>query len=114
MTPPMVLMLGLLADMLGYVPLGVDVLVLLIAHGLAVRWRRLLTRQGFVLVWISFIAVAVGAALLSWGMISLLTFTLLPLGPADVPGRPEHRLPTRCFRPLFIRAHRSLAAPEEA
>jgi rod shape-determining protein MreD len=47
MSPPMVFLLGLLVDLLGLAPPGVAVLVLLFAHGLSLRWRRFLTRQGF-------------------------------------------------------------------
>jgi len=110
MTPPMVFLLGLLADLLGFAPPGVDVLVLLIAHGLALRWRRLLTRQGFLLVWLAFSIIALGASALSWALVSLLTFTLLPAGPALF----QAMLSAACYPLLatvFVRAHRSLADP---
>ena len=47
MPPPVVFLIGVLLDLLGYLPLGVGALTLLAVHGLAVRWRRVLTRQGF-------------------------------------------------------------------
>ena len=56
MPPPVVFLIGLLADLLGYAPPGVGVLTLLLVHGLALRWRRLLTRQGFLMVWLAFVA----------------------------------------------------------
>ena len=46
MPPPVVFVLGLLLDLLGYLPLGVGVLMLLVVHGLALRWRRFLVRAG--------------------------------------------------------------------
>ena len=67
MPPPIVFVLGLLADLLGLAPLGVTVLVLLIVHGLALRARRVLAAQGFLVVWLAFVAVAAGAALLRLG-----------------------------------------------
>ena len=73
MPPPVVFLIGLLADLLGYVPPGVGVLTLLLVHGLALRWRRVLTRQGFVLVWLAFAGVGAGAAALNWALTSLLT-----------------------------------------
>jgi rod shape-determining protein MreD len=79
MPPLAVFALGLLADLLAYAPLGVSVLIWLIAHGLAMRWRRGLTRLGFVLVWFAFVAVAIMAAFLEWSATSLLSFTLLPM-----------------------------------
>jgi rod shape-determining protein MreD len=113
MTPPIVFLLGLLVDLLGYAPPGVAVLVLLIAHGLALRWRRYLTRQVFLLVWLIYITVAAGAAVLSWALVSLLTFRILPLAPAlfqTVLSAATYPL----LAALFIRAHRNLADPEQA
>ena len=78
MPPPLVFTLGVLADLLGYAPLGVDVLILLIAHGVAMRWRRFLTRQGFFVVWLAFVLVAAGAAVLQWVLTCALMFRLLP------------------------------------
>lgn len=113
MPPAVVFLLGLLADLLSLAPPGVTVLVLLSAHGLALRFRRFLAAQGFLLVWLVFIAVAAGAAGLAWALTSLLTFRLLPIGPASL----QFGL-TAGFYPalatLFTSAHRSLANPESA
>ncbi len=80
--PLLVFGLGVLADLLGYGPVGVGVLILLSAHGFALRWRHMLTRQGFLRIWFAFMVVAAAAAVLQWGLTSLLTFRLLPVGPA--------------------------------
>jgi rod shape-determining protein MreD len=99
MTPPMVFLLGLL--------------VLLIAHGLALRWRRALTRQGFLIVWLAFLGIAAAAAAMSWALVSLLTLTLLPVGPALF----QAGLSAGCYpllATLLVRAHRNLADPEQA
>jgi rod shape-determining protein MreD len=113
MPPWMVFLLGLLTDLIGFAPVGVGVLLLLAVHGLAVRWRRLLTRQGFVAVWIVLAALGTGAALLQWALISLLTFRLLPIGPALFLA-----VLTAGAYPLLAvpltRAHRTLAEPEAA
>ncbi len=82
MTPLLVFSLGLLADLVSYAPPGTTVLVWLLVHGLALRWRRSLVRLGFLLVWFSLISVACGAAVIEWALTSLLTFHLLPPGPA--------------------------------
>jgi rod shape-determining protein MreD len=78
MPPAVVFVLGLFADLLGYAPPGVMVLVWLLVHGTALRWRRSLVRLGFVLVWFALISVACGAAVMEWALTSLLTFHLLP------------------------------------
>ncbi len=81
MPPPMVFLLGLLTDLLGFAPPGVGVLSLLLLHGLALRWGRFLVRQGFMVVWLSFSAFACGVAAMQWALTSVLVFHLLPPGP---------------------------------
>lgn len=113
MSPPIVFLLGLLADLLGLDPLGVSVLVMLVAHGLAFSWRRVLTRKGFLLVWLVFVAVAAGATLLQWVLTSALSFRLMPAGP----GLFQFVLTAGLYPALavlFTLAHRGLAAPEQA
>jgi rod shape-determining protein MreD len=113
MPPPLVFVIGLLLDLLGYLPLGVGVLTLLVTHGLVERWRPVLVRQSFRLVWLVFAAFGVGAAALSWTVTALLSFLLLPLGPVLF-----QALLTAALYPalavLFLRAHRTIADPEQA
>jgi rod shape-determining protein MreD len=82
MPPVAVFGIGLLLDLLGYTPLGVGVLVLLLAHGIARRGRRFLGQQGFAMNWLAFVPVGTGAALLSWGLVVALTLRLLSPGMA--------------------------------
>ena len=113
MPPAAVFLLGLLSDLLGLEPPGINVLTLLIAHGLAVRWRRVLAGQGFLLVWLAFVAVAAGAAALEWALTSLLTFRLLP----GSPGVFQFLLTAGLYPALavlFTRAYRGLANPDAA
>jgi len=109
--PPIVFLLGLLLDLLGYLPIGCGVLTLLLVHGLAARWRRRLTQQGFVVVWLVFIAVGTGASLLIWALTSLLSLRLLPVAPALF----QSVLAATSYPALgilLIRAHRTIADPE--
>ena len=113
MPPPVVFLIGLLFDLLGYPPLGVGPLTLLVVHGFALRWRSVLTRAGFLTVWLAFCGFAVGAAALGWVLTALLSFRLLPLGPALF----EALLAAAVYPALavlFIRAHHSVADPERA
>ena len=113
MPPSAVFVLGLLADLLGLAPIGVSVLTLLVVHGLALQWRRVLAGQGFLLVWLAFVAVAAGVAMLAWGLASLLTLRLLPPGPVLFQfGLTAGLYPA--LAALFTRAHRSLANPDDA
>jgi rod shape-determining protein MreD len=113
MPPSVVFGIGLLTDLLGYAPPGVGVLTLLIVHGLALRWRRVLVRQGFMVVWLAFAAIGGGAAALEWALTSLLTFRLLPPGP----GFFQAALGAGVYPALAMlltRAHLTLAEPERA
>jgi rod shape-determining protein MreD len=113
MPPVVVFAVGLLVDLLGYAPPGVGVLTLLIAHGLALRWRRELVRQGFLLVWLAFVGVGVGAAALQWALTSLLIFRLLPPGPGVFQAAIGAGL-YPALATLLTRAHHTLAEPERA
>ncbi len=91
MPPPVVFVIGLLLDLLSYLPPGVGVLTLLVTHGLTVRWRPVLTRQSFPVVWLVFAGFGTGGAALSWVLTALLSFQLLPLGADAVPGAADRR-----------------------
>lgn len=113
MTPPVVFLLGLLADLLGLTPPGVSVLILLAAHGLAAGWRRVLVQRGFLAVWLVFAAVAAGAAALEWAMVGLLSVRLLPVRDALLQfGLTAGLYPA--LAALFTQAHRGLADPDRA
>jgi rod shape-determining protein MreD len=113
MPPVVAFLIGLLTDLLGFAPPGVGVLSLLLAHGLAIRWRRVLVRQGFLVVWLVFVSVATGAAALQWLLISLLTFRLLPPGPGLFQAAIGAAL-YPALATVLTRAHHTLAEPERA
>jgi rod shape-determining protein MreD len=109
--PPIVFLLGLLLDLLGYLPIGTGVLTLLLVHGLAGVWRRRLTQQGFFSVWLVFIGVGAAASALIWAMASLLSLRLMPTGPALF-----QAVLTGALYPalaiILIGAHRTIADPD--
>jgi len=109
----LVFALGLLLDLLTQEPVGVQVLLLLLIHGIALKFRRDLVRWGFTMVWLVFCAVAGGAALLEWLLVSVLTWHLFP----PWPGLFEFGLAAGFypFLSLYLTVlHRGLAAPEKA
>ncbi|MBC7801141.1 MAG: rod shape-determining protein MreD, partial [Gemmatimonadaceae bacterium] len=113
MPPPIVFLIGLLSDLLGLTPPGTSVLVLLIAHGLAVRARRVLAERGFLQVWLVFIVVAAGAAALGWAATCLLTMRVLPANAALFQfGVTAGLYPA--LATAFTWAHRGLADPDRA
>ena len=109
--PPIVFVIGLLLDLLGYLPIGCGVLTLLLVHGLARRWRRTLTQQGFVVVWLAFVCVGAGAAGLIWALTSLLSLRVMPVGPALFQATLTGAL-YPALAVVLIRAHRTIANPE--
>ena len=113
MPPAVVFPIGLLLDLLGYLPIGVGVICLLAVHGFALRWQRFLTRQSFALTWVAFSGFSAASAALGWGLGSLLGFRLLPVASAGLQGVITIAL-YPALAVLFIRAHRSIAAPEQA
>lgn len=111
MAPPVVFVIGVLLDLLGYLPLGVGALMLLVVHGLVLRWRRLLSQQGFLPVWLVFAGFASGASALTWALAAVLTFRLLPPGPAIFVAALTVAL-YPALAVLFVRAHRGIADPD--
>ena len=103
----------MLLDLLGYLPIGVGVICLLAVHGFALRWQRFLARQSFTPTWLIFCGFAACGAALSWAFASLLGFRLLPVGSAILQCAVAMAL-YPALAVLFIRAHRSIAAPEQA
>jgi rod shape-determining protein MreD len=111
MPPPVVFLIGVLLDLLGYLPLGVGALTLLVVHGLVLRWRGVLSQLGFLPVWLAFAGFAAGASLLVWALATILTFRLLPPGPAIF----EAVLTAALYPALaivFVGAHRGVADPD--
>lgn len=113
MPPSAVFGLGVLTDLLSFGPIGIGLLILLIAHGLAMLWRHELPRQGFVIVWLVFVAVAAGAGVLQWALNALLAFRLLPPGPVAF----QATLAAGIYPLLAVvlgRAHATVAEPARA
>ncbi|APH54770.1 Rod shape-determining protein mreD [Granulibacter bethesdensis] len=111
MPPLAVFLIGVLADLLGQFSIGVSELALLAAQAMALRLRRGLSQQGFMIVWLAYALVASLCTAVIWFMQSLLTLTMMPPGPALL-------LATLSigFYPalavLFTRAHRGITDPD--
>lgn len=113
MPPAAVFLLGLLADLLGEGPLGVSVLILLIVQAIVLRWRYELARQGFLLTWLVFLPIALGAVATNWVLDCVLTWRVLPPAPVLFEALFAAGI-YPAFATLLGRAHRGIAAPEEA
>lgn len=109
--PPTVFLLGLLADLLGVMPLGCNIVVLLLTQLLVVRTRRFLPQKGFLFVWLVFIGVAAVASLVEWGFACGLDWVLYP----PIAALAQFLLAAGLYPLLamvFIQAHRTVAASE--
>jgi rod shape-determining protein MreD len=113
MSPPIVFMIGLLLDLLGFLPPGVGALTMLVTYGIALRLRPVLSQQGLAVVWLIFIAIGCGIAAMNWALVSLLTFSVMPSGPALFQAGLAAALYPVVAMPLAL-AHRSIADPEQA
>ncbi|MBP0492612.1 rod shape-determining protein MreD [Roseomonas sp. SG15] len=82
MPAPAAFGLGLLQDLLGFTPLGIGVLTLLLVHGAALRVRRVLAKQSFLLVWLAYCGFAALAVGLGYVLEALLGWHVPPTPPA--------------------------------
>ena len=110
---PVVALIGVLLGLLGNVPLGVWSVLLLLEQAAVGMSRRLLLRQGFMLVWLAFAGCVAIVVALEWVIRATLDLTLLPIAPALM----EAGI-SILFYPLVAvplsRAHAGPAAPEQA
>ena len=113
MPPPVVFLIGLLTDLLGYLPPGISVFTLLSVHGVALALRRTLAQRGFAVVWLMFAVVACGASVVTWLLVMLLTFRVLSPDPALFQAAISAAIYPVLSIP-FAGAHRSIANPEGA
>jgi rod shape-determining protein MreD len=74
--------LGLLQDLLGFAPLGIGVLTLLLTHFAALRVRRVVAKQSFLLVWLAYCGFAALAVGLGYVLQALLGWQVPPATPA--------------------------------
>lgn len=113
MPPPLVFLLGLLLDLLGFLPLGVGGLTMLMTHGIAQMSRRVFARQGLALVWLFFALLALAIAAISWGLVCLLNLTLFSFAPALFQAGLAVAMYPVVAIPLAL-AHRGFADPDLA
>ncbi|WP_341703389.1 rod shape-determining protein MreD [Ferrovibrio sp.] len=74
-------LIGLAIDLLSGGPVGLNAMMLLLAHELGVSQRRVFLGSSFLVNWSAFALVASAAILAGWLLISLLYWTLLPVAP---------------------------------
>jgi len=111
MPAPAAFCLGLLQDLLGFAPLGIGVLTLLLTHAAALRVRPSLNKQSFLLVWLAYC----GFALLAVGTGYLLQALLAWQVPPSLPAVAQLGLTIGLYPLLawlMTRAHRAMQRAE--
>ena len=72
-----VFVVGLLHDLLTGSPVGLFTLVFLTVYGIAVTQRRFIAGKSFLIYWLGFVMLALGAAFESWVLASIWHMTVL-------------------------------------
>ncbi|NHN87072.1 rod shape-determining protein MreD [Acetobacter conturbans] len=112
MSVGMVFCLGLLLDLIGFAPLGVEAFVFLLLHGIAGHARFGFMRLNFLALWIVFVLLEAGACWLVWFLVSALSFRLMPTAPVIFEGMLAAGLYPP-FAAVGTWAHRRLSNPEQ-
>ena len=76
----LVFVVGLLMDVLGSVPLGLNAILLVLVYWPVVVQRRVFLREPFPFLWLSFAAILASLELLRWLFVSLVLLSLAPVG----------------------------------
>lgn len=76
----LVFLAGLLADILGSVPLGLNAVLLVLVYWPVTVQRRVFLREPFPFLWLSFAAILAAVELVRWLFVSLVLLSFAPLG----------------------------------
>jgi rod shape-determining protein MreD len=106
LTPSTAFCIGLLQDLLAGTPLGLTALVLVVCHWVVISQRTFFLANSFVLLWVGFAFIAVGAAVLQWLAYSILKTTVVPF-PAPLFQALLTLAVFPLFAWLFTRVHRA-------
>lgn len=79
--PWMAFSTGILADLVGGLPLGLNAVVFVLVDWLVTDQRRFLMGQSFIMVWVGYFFVSVFALHLQWLIFGLVNLSWLPVRP---------------------------------
>ncbi len=77
MPPLAVFFIGLMYDILSGTPIGVNAVVFLAVYGVIIYQQRFFAGKSFLVVWFGFGIVALGASILSWTLVSILSASIV-------------------------------------
>lgn len=79
--PSMVFALGLLNDIINYMPIGISAILYLCVYQIILTQRRYFTRQSFFTLWMGFVIIVFITQILGWTMTSFYLSHWTPLFP---------------------------------
>jgi len=77
MPPLAIFFIGLMYDILSGMPIGVNAVVFLMVHGAVIHQLRFFAGKPFLVVWFGFGIVGLGASILSWTLVSILSGSIV-------------------------------------
>lgn len=79
--PSMAFAIGLLHDVVNFLPLGLSALLFVVAHQLIYRYRRFFVGHSFFMMWSGFILTVVGTMFLQWLSLCFVRWQMFPVTP---------------------------------
>ena len=79
--PGMVFVIGLLHDVVNFLPLGLSAMLFVAAHQLIYRNRRFFVGHSFLMMWSGFILTVTGTMFLQWLLMCLIRWQMIPVLP---------------------------------
>jgi rod shape-determining protein MreD len=105
--PSMAFLIGLLNDVLHFMPLGLSALIFVGMYQLVFTQRRFFAGHSFFMMWWGFALMIITVLLIEWGLLDLIHWQLLPLAPVFLQGAMAILLfPLPCW--LLIRLQRAV------
>lgn len=104
--PSLAFGLGVLQDLLSGMPVGLSALVYVLVYWVVLSQRRFFLAGSFAMLWLGFLLIAAGAALVYWLGVSALGLTLVSPAPAAAQAALTVAL-FPVFAWLFMRVHRA-------
>lgn len=79
--PGFAFIIGLLHDIVNFLPLGLSALLFVLVHQVVLRNRRYFIGHSFLMMWSGFILAIIGTMFLQWSLLSLFRWQMYPVLP---------------------------------
>ena len=79
--PSMAFAVGLLNDVVNFLPLGLSALLFVLVHQIIFRQRRYFVGHSFFMMWSGFVLTVIAVNILQWAIVGLVRWQVIPIGP---------------------------------